>query len=813
MIVPYEITGTNAENATQVSVLITDDPYSAGTALTSGYKYEKLNVETWGASGTGTLTIPDPYKVKTWGKDYHVYILAEDVNSEKETDYASAPVEIKPTTATVTSYEGTYDGKAHGISVSVADPADGAAIKYGDAANSCTSGSSPTITNVGDSPKTVYYEVSAPGYLTITGSAAIKIKKAPLTVTAKPSTITYGEAPSGNGADYSGFVNSETASVLSGTLGYDYSYSQYGNAGNSYTITPKGLTSGNYDITFKSGTLAVNKKEVSLSWSDTSLTYNGFPQAPTATAEGLVNNDSCTVAVSGATDAGTYTATATDLSNGNYKLPGSGTTTEFTINTAAYDGKKTAYTTLKPSEPVTDGTIALPTLPEGAAYAASGAVSGDTELISSHSVSGTELTFSSTEQTDLKTAVITIAATGAKNYLDYEVKVTITSKKEADVSIKDGDRTATYGDNGFILEGEVAYPGDNGHWTFTSGNPDIAKVDSKTGEVEIVSAGETLVTAVYESDTTFGEDSIALTVEKAVSLVTKAPEARTELVYNGEAQELVSPGEADGGEIRYALTKDDNKPDASDYSVFVPSASEAGDYTVWYMVFGDKNHYDSEPQSIKASIAEKPEEKPTKVPLTPYTDAYESYASPEDNFAARVPDAVDGTGGSIKKQELDFTNVLTSGVDPKALKMTVIAGSKFKTTGKVTDKGSVQTTGGVKAKFRKKDSTAIITCKSDGTATFTMDDGNTYKVAFTVEKPKAVKAAKTIATGGTAVTKTLMDLFGTHISSGKLTIKKQKHTQATVSDNMLIVNPAEKDSIKIQYQYLNKKYKMSIKIK
>ena len=70
-----------------------------------------------------------------------------------------------------------------------------------------------------------------------------------------------------------------------------------------------------------------------------------------------------------------------------------------------------------------------------------------------------------------------------------------------------------------------------------------------------------------------------------------------------------------------------------------------------------------------------------------------------------------------------------------------------------------------------------------------------------------------MATGGTAVTKTLMDLFGTHINSGKLTIVKQKHSQATVSDNMLIVNPAEKDSIKIQYQYLNKKYKMSIRIK
>jgi hypothetical protein len=100
--VPYTITGTNASNATQVSVLVMDGEYSAGTVATSGYTYMKLAVDSWTTTGTGTFTLPNGYADKTWGTDYRVYILAEDVNDEKETDYASAPVEIKAVTASAT---------------------------------------------------------------------------------------------------------------------------------------------------------------------------------------------------------------------------------------------------------------------------------------------------------------------------------------------------------------------------------------------------------------------------------------------------------------------------------------------------------------------------------------------------------------------------------------------------------------------------------------------------------------------------------------------------------------------------------------
>ena len=151
------------------------------------------------------------------------------------------------------------------------------------------------------------------------------ITKVGLTITANSNTITYGDAPAGNGVTYEGFVEGDDESEL-GTLGYDYSYTQFGDVG-TYTITPKGLTSDNYDISFVAGTLTVGQKEVGISWSETTtFPYDGSLHAPTATATAtsLVNGDVVTVIVTGAhMNAGDYTAVASALEGdkaGNYKL-------------------------------------------------------------------------------------------------------------------------------------------------------------------------------------------------------------------------------------------------------------------------------------------------------------------------------------------------------------------------------------------------------------------------------------------------------------------------------------------------------------
>jgi uncharacterized repeat protein (TIGR02543 family) len=178
------------------------------------------------------------------------------------------------------------------------------------------------------------------GSITITGkgnyagsiSKTFEILKAPLTVTAKNNTITYGDEPSNAGVEYEGFVNGETENVLNGELSYSYDYAKFGNVG-EYAITPSGLTAGNYEIKYVAGKLKVEPKIISIAWGEqTVFTYDGEEHAPTATADGLLNNDECELAVTGAAvNPGNYTATVTGLSNTNYKLPENGTEKEFKI--------------------------------------------------------------------------------------------------------------------------------------------------------------------------------------------------------------------------------------------------------------------------------------------------------------------------------------------------------------------------------------------------------------------------------------------------------------------------------------------------
>ena len=102
-----------------------------------------------------------------------------------------------------------------------------------------------TITGMGDYPGSI--------------SKTFEIIKAPLTITAKDKTIVYGDEPTNDGVEYSGFVGSDDASVLGGTLTYGYNYEILNDTG-EYTITPNGLTADNYNITFVNGTLTVEPK-------------------------------------------------------------------------------------------------------------------------------------------------------------------------------------------------------------------------------------------------------------------------------------------------------------------------------------------------------------------------------------------------------------------------------------------------------------------------------------------------------------------------------------------------------------------------
>jgi Immunoglobulin I-set domain. len=96
--VPYTITGLHASNATQVSVLILDKPYTAGNTTNATIKYYgMLNTDVgtgFKTTGTGTFELPSGLSISGWNSKYYVYLLAEDVNRIHETDYASTPMKL-----------------------------------------------------------------------------------------------------------------------------------------------------------------------------------------------------------------------------------------------------------------------------------------------------------------------------------------------------------------------------------------------------------------------------------------------------------------------------------------------------------------------------------------------------------------------------------------------------------------------------------------------------------------------------------------------------------------------------------------------
>ena len=81
-----------------------------------------------------------------------------------------------------------------------------------------------------------------------------------LTVTADDKTKEYdGTVYSGFTVSYSGFVNEEDENILGGSLTFSGSATTSTDAGSDYVITPGGLTSDNYAITFVNGALSIAK--------------------------------------------------------------------------------------------------------------------------------------------------------------------------------------------------------------------------------------------------------------------------------------------------------------------------------------------------------------------------------------------------------------------------------------------------------------------------------------------------------------------------------------------------------------------------
>ena len=227
----------------------------------------KINVSTTATKDSPVNTYPITLEQGDGSNPNYNVTLTPGTYTINEAD---ATISDKP-------YSGIYDGKEHSITVEVKDTphnildliaalfgADNkaeATVYYStesvEKAQADKNTTNPVFKDVGT--YTVYYAVEFGGNYKadpVTGSQTVSITKAPLTITAKDAEISYNEEAVNSGVTYEGFAEGEDESVLNGELSYAYNYKQGDNSG-EYTITPSGLTSDNYEITFVDGKLTV----------------------------------------------------------------------------------------------------------------------------------------------------------------------------------------------------------------------------------------------------------------------------------------------------------------------------------------------------------------------------------------------------------------------------------------------------------------------------------------------------------------------------------------------------------------------------
>ncbi|KXK65864.1 repeat protein [Christensenella minuta] len=285
--------------------------------------------------------------------------------------YANGTLTITYSTALTLdaeAYSGTYDGISHGGITKAAPSVENAAITYSiDGEN--YSPAMPQFTNAGDYP--VYVRAEAPNYNPAVARVTVAVKKADLTVTAEDMAKVYGQENPQFTVSYSGLVNGESGAVLLGTLAFDCAADTLSPV-DSYAVTPGGLTSDNYEISFAEGVLTVTPKPVTVTAENKTKTAGDADPALTAVVSGLVGSDTLqyTLGRDAGEAAGTYAIRVAPGSNPNYSVK----TVDAVLTITAAPADPTPAAPTPPETPTTPTAPAAPAAP--GTPAASGTTGG-----------------------------------------------------------------------------------------------------------------------------------------------------------------------------------------------------------------------------------------------------------------------------------------------------------------------------------------------------------------------------------------------------------------------------------------------------
>ena len=159
-------------------------------------------------------------------------------------------------------------------------------------------------------------------------------------------------------------------------------------------------------------------------------------------------------------------------------------------------------------------------------------------------------------------------------------KFTVSGAPTVTGNTKDGDASNVY------LTGSEIYITIGGGLTGDKGSIGVTK---RSNSVIAKGVNEDYSGKFFSDDNTYEVKykDTQLVLERTVVLqdpkYTK-PTAKTGLFYTGEPQVLINEGSVEGGQMQYSLTS------GGDYSDSLPTATNAGTYTVYYKVVGDASH-------------------------------------------------------------------------------------------------------------------------------------------------------------------------------------------------------------------------------
>ena len=277
-----------------------------GVVYTSGISFPTATTWSWTVPNSVTLA-PGTYNIVATITNAGGYTL-----SDTSTDELIITADTDITVATVASIADlVYNGLGQTPSPVVKD---GTTDLVAD-----TDYTLSYVDNINVGTATV--TVTGIGNYTGTKDVTFNITPAPLTITAEDKAKEFGAADPALTVSYTGFVNAEDATDLTGTL----SISRVaGESVDTYAITASGLSSTNYALTYTAGTFTITSKSVT----DTDITvasiadlvYNGLGQTPSPVVKDgatvLVKDTDYELSYAANTNVGTATLTVTG--KGNY---------------------------------------------------------------------------------------------------------------------------------------------------------------------------------------------------------------------------------------------------------------------------------------------------------------------------------------------------------------------------------------------------------------------------------------------------------------------------------------------------------------